>query len=73
MLFNFADDTTTDSKGKDVKVVKAGLECNAISVLSFMASNGLIANQSKTKLFVLNNKSGTELTSNHPKQDAKTD
>ena len=61
-LFNFADDTTTDTKGKDVDVVRRGLEENARNVLSFMASNSLIANQAKTEFLMLNLRNGNDLT-----------
>ena len=53
-LHNFADDTTTDTKGKDEKKIKADLEEDARFVLQFMASNGLIANQAKTEFLALN-------------------
>ena len=58
-LFNFADDTTTDTKGKDATKMKSSLEEDATQVLQFMASNGLIANQSKTEFMVLNEKDKT--------------
>ena len=54
--FNFADDTTTDNKSKDKNEVRSRLEVDAINVLSFMASNGLVANQSKTEFLLLNEK-----------------
>ena len=56
-LFNFADDTTTDFKHKDVSLIQKKLEEDANNVLSFMASNGLIANESKTEFLLLNEKS----------------
>ena len=64
-LFNFADDTTTDSKGKNVEQVRSQLEVDAKNVLQFMASNGLIANQAKTEFLVLNlkNKADSKLES----------
>ena len=58
-LFNFADDTTTDTKGKEASTIKRNLEEDAKNVLSFMASNGLVANQKKTEFLVLNEKDNT--------------
>ena len=58
-LFNFADDTTTNTKGKNETKIKSSLEEDATQVLQFMASNGLIANQSKTEFMVLNEKDKT--------------
>ena len=53
-LFNFADDTTTDNKGKTKEEIKERLEQDATHVLEFMASNGLVANQTKTEFLLLN-------------------
>ena len=53
-LTNFADDTTTVSKGKEAAQIKMNLEDDARNVLSFMASNGLVANKAKTEFLVLN-------------------
>ena len=58
-LFNFADDTTTDNKGKSLLEIKLWLEEDATNVLTFMASNGLVANQAKTEFMFLNNKEKT--------------
>ena len=55
-LFNFADDTTTDCRGKEAQKIKADLESDAKRLLQFMASNGLVANESKTEFLVLNEK-----------------
>ena len=55
-LFKFADDTTTDCRNKDVLIIQRKLEEDAKHVLSFMASNGLIANESKTEFLLLNEK-----------------
>ena len=60
-LSNFADDTTTGAKSKKIMEVKQRLEKDANNVLDFMASNGLVANQSKTEFLVLNNKTGQKL------------
>ena len=61
-LFNFADDTTTDNKGKSLMEIKNRLEEDARNVLAYMASNGLVANQSKTEFLVLNSKEKNPLT-----------
>ena len=61
-LTNFADDTTTGSKGNDPKIIKANLEEDAKNVLSFMTSNGLVANKAKTEFLVLNEKDKTDPT-----------
>ena len=53
-LFNFADDTTTDKSGVEALEIKKNLEEDAIRVLELMASNGLVANQSKTEFLLLN-------------------
>ena len=55
-LFNFADDTTTDNKSKCKKAIKDRLEEDAVNILNFMASNGLVANKTKTEFLVLNEK-----------------
>ena len=60
-LSNFADDTTTGVKNKHMEGVRKGLEEDAHNVLCFMASNGLVANQSKTEFLVLNYKMGPGL------------
>ena len=46
-VFNFADDTTTDTKGKEPINIKLKLEEDANNALQFMASNGLVANKKK--------------------------
>jgi hypothetical protein len=55
-LTNFADDTETHCSSKDKDEVKNFLEEDAINILKFMASNGLVANQTKTELLILNEK-----------------
>ena len=54
--FNYADDTSTSSKGKEKEEVMNKLGEDAEGVLDFMASNGLVANPSKTVFMMLNNK-----------------
>ena len=47
-LFNYADDSTSDNKGKNSSEIIKALEEDARRILEFMASNGLIANKEKT-------------------------
>ena len=60
-LSNFADDTTTSVKNKNMEKVRKGLEEDAHNVLCFMASNGLVANHSKTEFLVIKYKTGLGL------------
>ena len=46
-VFNFADDTTTYTKGKEPIIIKLKLEEDVNNVLQFMASIILVANQKK--------------------------
>ena len=55
-LVNFADDTTTYTTSKEARHIKDSLEEDAKQVLKFMASNGLIANETKTEFLLLNEK-----------------
>jgi hypothetical protein len=55
-LSNFADDTTTGNSGKNKEEIKKRLIEDANNVLNFMASNGLVANKSKTEFLMLNGK-----------------
>ena len=52
----YADDTSTSVSHKLLTEVKRMLEEDALNVLKFMASNGLVANPAKTALLFLNNK-----------------
>ena len=61
-LANFADDTTTGSKGSAAAKIKTNLEDDAKNVLSFMASNGLVANKAKTEFLVLNERDKSDPT-----------
>ena len=61
-LTNYADDTTTGNKSKSNLEIKLGLEEDAINVLNFMASNGLIANKAKTEFLLLNEKGDSHLS-----------
>ncbi len=55
-IFNYADDTESSCKGKDEQVVMKKLEEDATNILQFMASNGLVANPTKTVFMMLKNK-----------------
>ena len=57
--FNYADDTSTSTKGKKIEEVIEKLSEDATRVLQFMASNGLVANKAKTEFLVLNEKDKT--------------
>ena len=52
----YADDTTTGTSAETVEKVIAMLEEDAINVLRFMASNGLIVNPNKKSFIILNSK-----------------
>ena len=57
----YADDTSSSVTGKTIEEVQFKLEHYAEEVLKFMASNGLVANPSKTTLMVLNHKTEAPL------------
>ena len=57
----YADDTSSTVTGMTMNEVKFKLEEDAEMVLKFMASNGLVANPSKTTLMILNSKERTPL------------
>ena len=42
MIFKYADDIQSNVSGKDLTIVKKELEFDALQILRFMASNGLI-------------------------------
>ena len=50
----YADDTTTGTTGKTVEGTIALMEEDAEMVLKYMASNGLVANASKTSFLLIN-------------------
>ena len=52
----YADDSATGVKGNSISEVVSMLEEDGKNVLKYMASNGLVANPSKTALLFLNNK-----------------
>ena len=55
-IFSYADDTSSSSSGKSEEEVKEKLEQDAEEILKFVASNGLVANPSKTTLMLMNAK-----------------
>ena len=57
--FTYADDTQTNCSGNTDKEVILKLEEDAIDVLEFMASNGLVANPNKTVFMMMNSKNIT--------------
>ena len=54
------DDTTSDVAGRQLELVIKHLETDANAIPSFMASNGLVANSSKTFFMLLNFKEKSE-------------
>ena len=44
--YTYADDTTSSISNRDIEIVKQKMEEDAVQILKFMASNGLIAYQS---------------------------
>ena len=59
--FTYADDTSSSVTGKSIDEVKRKLEEDADRALKFMASNGLMANPSKTTLMILNYKADSPI------------
>ena len=59
-LFNYADDTASGMEGKILELIIKKLEEDADLILSFMASNGLVANPKKSVFMILNQKGTTE-------------
>jgi hypothetical protein len=57
----YADDSSSTVTGKTQVEVKSKLEEDTEMVLKFMASNGLVANPSKTMLVILNSKQKASL------------
>ena len=47
-IWNYADDISSFCKGKEVEDIVGKLEKDAKWILEFMASNGLLANPTKT-------------------------
>ena len=48
----YADDTTTGVSDKDILEVTREMELDALNVLKCMATNGLVANPSKTSMVI---------------------
>ena len=55
-VYNYSDDTSSSVAHKHLETLLKLLETDADAILSFMASNGLIANQKKTFFMLLNYK-----------------
>ena len=53
-IFSYADDTSSSCSGKSEQEVKEKLEEDAEEILKYMASNGLVANPTKTTLLMMN-------------------
>ena len=56
-IYNYADDTSSSCSDKELAKVLSVLELDARTILSYMASNGLVANPNKTVFMLINNKS----------------
>jgi hypothetical protein len=54
--FTHANDMSTSVEGKDVNTVVEKMKEDGQNILKFMASNGLIANPSKTVFIILGNR-----------------
>ena len=53
-IYVYADDTTSSCSGKNLAEIIKNLKHDADAILSYMASNGLVANASKTVFMILN-------------------
>ena len=53
VIITYADDTSTSVSGKSLSEIISKLEEDATMVLKFMASNGLVANASKTTFLII--------------------
>jgi hypothetical protein len=60
VAYTYADDTSTSCNGKTDEEVIKKLEEDAENVLKFMASNGLVANPTKTVFMMLNSKNPSQ-------------
>ena len=54
LIITYADDRSTSNKAKTLALLAKMLEEEAVQVLKFMASNGLVTNATKTALLLLN-------------------
>lgn len=61
-VVTYADDTTIWSSKRDVMEARRDVEEDSVNFLSFMASNGLVANPSKTEAIVIGRSLSTEST-----------
>jgi hypothetical protein len=59
-ILTYADDTSTSCHGKSQEEVMEKLEEDSKNILQFMASNGLVANESKTVFMMINSKKSRE-------------
>ena len=59
----YAVDTTTGTSDFSVEVVIKKVEEDAMRVLNYMASNGLVANPKKTSFLILNHKQSDQISS----------
>ena len=59
-ILTYADDTSTSCHGKSQEEVMVKLEEDSKNILQFMASNGLVANESKTVFMMINSKKSRE-------------
>ena len=55
-LLNYADDTSTSHSSQELNTVPNNLDEDTTGIFQFMASNRLVANPSKTKFILQNNK-----------------
>ncbi len=53
-MTNYADDTSSSCSGESEEIVMKNLERDATNILQFMASNGLVANTTKTEFMLRN-------------------
>ena len=53
-LYGYADDISTSVKGKTLEEIIKNLKEDADTILSYMASNGLVTNAAKTVFMILN-------------------
>ena len=62
-VITYADDTKTSVSHRLLAKIIEMLEEDALNVLKFMASNGLVANPNKTAFMILNLKQEAEMNS----------
>ena len=52
-IYGYANNTTSTCKGKNLEEIIKNLKADAESILSYMASNGLVANAKKLFIYLL--------------------